>query len=240
MSSEERLRLALRRSVPLIVVCMLIGVGALVALTELQGPQYRASMRVLVTDPNLRSLLSGTSVPNVEPQAQGTLAAVLASSPGFFQYAARGRREQDWRQIQREVEVSQVGTASVISFTVTAANADRAVSLADDLAGDLPGYEVALATAPLHQALGAARRRAAAEPRSHSAQASIRRLHLLETASTGGVPVGSAGPAEQIRPAPAHAALEGATVGLVIGLLLMGLREALTGERYGVAETESR
>ena len=82
MSSEAHLKLALRRSVPLILICVLIGVAALLALTELQGPQYRASTRVLVSDPNLRSLLSGTSVPNVETQAQGALAAVLASSPG--------------------------------------------------------------------------------------------------------------------------------------------------------------
>ena len=65
-------------------------------------------------------------------------------------------------------------------------------------------------------------------------------MRLLETASTGGVSVGSAGTAEQIRPAPIRAALEGATVGLVIGLLLMGLREALEGAAPGVAETEPR
>jgi hypothetical protein len=240
MSSEERLKRALRRSVGLILVCVLIGVGALVALTELQGPQYRASTRVLVTDPNLRSLLSGTSVPTVEPQAEGALAAVLGSSPGFFQYAAQSQRGQDPEQVQREVEASQVGTTSVVSFTVTTASASRAVRLADELAEDLPRYELELATAPLHLALRAARQRAAAEPRSRSAQASIRRLRLLETASTGGVPVGGAGIAEQIRPAPVRAALEGATVGLVIGLLLMSLREALAGEPRWAAETEPR
>jgi uncharacterized protein involved in exopolysaccharide biosynthesis len=240
MSSEERLKRALRRSVPLILACMLIGVGALVALTELQEPQYRASSRVLVTDPNLESLLTGVSVPNVETQAQGALAAVLAASPGFFQYAAHGQHGQDWKQIQREVEASQVGTTSVISFTVTAGTASRAVELADELAEDLPHYEVSLASSPLQQALKAAQQRASAEPGDRSARAAIRRLRLLETASTGGVPVGSAGSAEQIRPAPARGALEGATVGLVIGLLLMGLREALAGERHEVAETEPR
>jgi uncharacterized protein involved in exopolysaccharide biosynthesis len=240
MSSEERLKLALRRSVPLILLCMLIGVAALVALTELQGPQYRSSSRVLVTDPNLRSLLTGVSVPNVETQAQGGLAAVLATSPGFFQYVAQSQHDQDWKQIQREVEASQVATTSVISFTVTAGTASRAVELADELAEDLPHYEVSLASSPLQQALRAAQRRARAEPESHSARAAIRRLRLLETASTGGVPVGSAGSAEQIRPAPARAGLEGATVGLVVGLLLMGLREALADDRHEVAETEPR
>jgi len=240
MSSEAHLRLALRRSGPLILVCVLVGVAALLASTELPGPQYRASTRVLVTDPNLRSLLSGTSVPNVETQAQGALAAVLASSPGFFQYAAQGQGTQGWKRIQREVEVSQLATSSVISFTVTAASASRAVSLADALAEDFPRYEALLDTAPLKQALSAAQRRAIVEPHNHSARASVRRLRLLETASTGGVPVGSAGAAEQIRPAPIRAALEGATVGLVIGLLLMGLREALQGEAPGVAETEPR
>ena len=142
MSSEAHLRLALRRSMPLILVCVLVAVAALLALTELSGPQYRASTRVLVTDPNLRSLLSGTSVPNVETQAQGALAAVLASSPGFFQYAAKGQGSQGWKRIQREVEVSQLATSSVISFTVTATSASRAVSLADALAEDFPRYEV--------------------------------------------------------------------------------------------------
>jgi uncharacterized protein involved in exopolysaccharide biosynthesis len=240
MSSEERLKLALRRSVGLIFLCMLIGVVALVALTELPGAQYRASSRVLVTDPNLRSLLTGVSVPNVEAQAQGELAAVLAASPGFFQYVAQRQSGQDWKQIQREVEASQVGSTSVISFTVIAGTTGRAVELADELAEDLPRYEVSLASSPLQQALRSAQQRAQAEPGSRSARAAIRRLRLLETASTGGVPVGSAESAEQIRPAPARAALEGATVGLVIGLLLMALREALAGERHEVAETEPR
>lgn len=240
MSSEQRLQLALRRSLLLILACVLIGVAALVALTELQGAQYRASTRVLVTDPNLRSLLTGTGVPNVETQAQGALAAVLASSPGFFQYVAQRQPRQDWKQIQREVEASQLATTSVISFTVTAASASRAVGLADELAEDLPRYERSVEIAPLQQALSAAQQRVATEPGSSSLRASIRRLRLLETASTGGVPVGNAGSAERIRPAPARSALEGAIVGLVIGLLLMGLREALDGERHGVAETESR
>lgn len=239
MSSQAHLRLALRRSVPLILVCVLIGVAALLASTELQGAQYRASTRVLVTDPNLRSLLSGTSVPNVETQSQGALAAVLASSPGFFQYAAHSQQSQDWKRIQGEVEVSQLATSSVISFTVTAASVGRAVGLADALAEDFPRYEVSLDTAPLRQALSTARRRAIIEPHNPSAQASVGRLKLLETASTGGVPVGSAGSAEQIRPAPVRSALEGATVGLVIGLLLMGLREALAGESHVVAGSES-
>jgi uncharacterized protein involved in exopolysaccharide biosynthesis len=240
VSSEAHLRLALRRSVPLIVICVLIGLAALLALTEIQGPQYRASTRVLVSDPNFRSLLSGTSVPNVETQAQGALAAVLASSSGFFQYAAQSQHSEDWKRIQREVEVSQVGTSAVISFTVTATNAGRASGLADELAAELPRYEVLLDTARLRQALSAAKRRALLEPQSSSARASISHLRLLETASTGGVPVGSAGAAERIRPAPVRSALEGATVGLVIGLLLMGLREALAGEAPGVAETEPR
>jgi capsular polysaccharide biosynthesis protein len=240
MSSEAQLRLALRRSAPLIVVCVLIGVAALLALTELQGAQYRVSTRVLVSDPNFRSLLSGTSVPNVETQAQGALAAVLASSPGFFQYAAQSQHSDDWKRIQSEVEVSQIGTSAVISFTVTATGAGRAVSLADALSADFPRYEILLDKAQLRQALAAAQRRAIVEPQSPSAHASVSRLRLLETASTGGVPVGSAGSAEQIRPAPVRSALEGATVGLVVGLLLMGLREALAGEPPGVAETEPR
>src|ERR1700722_14037129 len=225
MSSEAHLRLALRRSGPLILLCVLIGVAALLALTELQGAQYRASTRVVVTDPNLRSLLSGTSVPNVETQAQGALAAVLASSSGFFQYAAQSQHSQDWKRIQREVEVSQLATSSVISFTVTATSASRAVSLADQLAQGFPRYEVLLATAPLRGALTIAQRRALVEPHDRSAQASVERLRLLETASTGGVPIGSAGPAEQIRPAPVRSVLEGAHVGLVTRPVLLGPRE---------------
>lgn len=207
MSSEERLKLALRRSAPLILLCVLIGMAALVGLTELEGPQYRASTRVLVADPNLRSLLTGTSVPNVEAQAQGALAAVLAASPGFFQYVAQGQRGQAWKQIQREVEVSQVGTTSVVSFTVAAASASRAVSLADELAADFPRYEASLDSAPIAQALSAAQQQAAAEPRNGAVRASIERLRLLQTASTGGVPVGSAESAERTRPAVARSVL---------------------------------
>jgi capsular polysaccharide biosynthesis protein len=227
MSSELRLRLALRQYAPLILGCLLVGVAALVGAAELLGPQYRTSSQVIVTDPNLRSLLTGSSVADSDRQSQGATAAVLASSPGFFQYVAQDLHESDWRAIQGEVEVSQSGTTSVISFTVDAASADRAVSLADALARDFPSFKTAIDLAPVRQVLLAAQRQAAADPANALLRASVARLRLLATATTGGVAVGRAGSAERTRPVIGRSILEGATVGLVVGLLLMGLAEAL-------------
>jgi capsular polysaccharide biosynthesis protein len=240
MSSQERLKLTLRRSAPLVLICMLIGVVALVGLTELEGSQYSASTQVLVTNPNLRSLLTGVSVPESETQSQGEVAAVLASSPGFFQYAAQSTQGSVWKKIQREVTVSQVGTSSVILFTVTVSSANQAVSLADRLAQDFPRYENSVDTVPIKQALHSAQLQRAIAPGNSHLRASIERLRLLETATTGGVKVGSAGSAEQIRPAVVRSVLEGATVGLVVGLLLMALREALEDGLSEAPDARSR
>src|ERR1700689_828355 len=138
MSSEERLRLALRRFAPLILLCTVLGAVALVAVSELQGSQYRATSQVIVENPYLNAALTENGTPSDESQTVGATAALLAASPGFFQFAARELHEPDWKALQREVEVSQSGGTALISFAVTAGTAARAVALAGKLAHAFP------------------------------------------------------------------------------------------------------
>ncbi len=99
MSSEERLRLALRRFAPLILLCTLLGAVALVAVSVLQGPQYRATSQVIVENPDLNAALTENGTPSNESQTVGATAALLAASPGFFQFAARELHEPDWKAL---------------------------------------------------------------------------------------------------------------------------------------------
>jgi len=227
MSSEERLRLALRRFAPLILLCTLLGAAALVGVSELEGPQYRATSQVIVENPDLNAALTENGTPGNESQTVGATAALLAASPGFFQFAARELHEPDWRALQRQVEVSQSGGTALISFAVTAGSAARAVALAGELAHAFPSYRAAVEVTPVQQALAAASREAASAPRNQQLRASVARLRLLEAFTTGGLQIGSAASATKVRPLVGRSLLEGATVGLVVGLLLMAALEAL-------------
>lgn len=227
MSSEERLRLALRRFAPLILLCTLLGAVALVGVSVLQGSQYRATSQVIVENPDLNAALTENGTPSSESQTVGATAALLAASPGFFQFAARELHEPDWKALQRQVEVSQSGGTALISFAVTAGSAARALALAGELAHAFPAYRAAVEVTPVQQALAAATREAAAAPRNQQLRASVARLRLLAAFTTGGLQIGNAASATKVRPIPSRSALEGATVGLVVGLLLMAALEAL-------------
>ncbi len=227
MSSEERLRFALRRFAPLILLCTLLGAAALLAIGELEGAQYRASSQVIVVDPDLNAALTEPgAAANAEPQTLGATAALLAASPGFFQSVASELHEPNWKALQRNVEVSQSGNTALLSFATTAPTAARAVALASELAHAFPLYRASVELAPIQQALAAARREAAREPRNQQLQASIARLGLLRTVTTGGLQIGAAASATKVRPALARSVIEGATVGFVVGLLLMAGLEA--------------
>ena len=227
MSSEERLRLALRRFAPLILLCTVLGAVALVAVSELQGSQYRATSQVIVENPDLNAALTENGTPSDESQTVGATAALLAASPGFFQFAARELHEPDWKTLQRQVEVSQSGSTALISFAVTAGTAARAVALAGELARAFPSYRASVEVTPVQQALAAATREAASAPRNQQLRASVARLRLLEAFTTGGLQIGNAASATKVRPVLVRSALEGATVGLVMGLLLMAALEGL-------------
>jgi capsular polysaccharide biosynthesis protein len=227
MSSEERLRFALRRFAPLILLCTVLGAAALVGIGELEGAQYRASSQVIVVDPDLDAALTEPgAATNAEPQTLGATAALLAASPGFFQSVAGELHEPDWKALQSNVEVSQSGNSALLSFTTTAPTAARAVALASELAHAFPLYRASVELAPIQQALAAARREAARAPGNQQLKTSIAHLALLQTVTTGGLQIGAAAAATKIRPALARSLLEGATVGFVVGLLLMAGLEA--------------
>jgi capsular polysaccharide biosynthesis protein len=227
MSSEEHLRFALRRFAPLILLCTVLGAAALVGIGELQGAQYRASSQVIVMDPDLDAALPEPGdATNAEPQTLGATAALLAASPGFFQSVGSELHEPDWKALQSNVEVSQSGNSALLSFTTTAPTAARAVALASELAHAFPLYRASVELAPIQQALAAARREAARAPVNQQLKTSIARLALLQTVTTGGLQIGAAAAAIKARPALARSLLEGATVGFVVGLLLMAGLEA--------------
>ncbi len=101
------------------------------------------------------------------------------------------------------------------------------MALAGELAHAFPAYRAAVEVTPVQQALATATREAASAPRNQQLRASVARLRLLEAFTTGGLQIGKAASATKVRPLLIRSALEGATVGLVVGLLLMAALEAL-------------
>ena len=87
-SGAEAFKAALRRSALVIVVLVLIGALAVVAIRQLQGPRYAASARVLVSPQSLGEIVTGTQPAFVDPTRAEQEARSLAQSPELYDIAA--------------------------------------------------------------------------------------------------------------------------------------------------------
>src|SRR4051812_27319716 len=87
----EAFRDALRRSIPLIILCAVLGLIVVNGLQQLRGARYAAEAGVLVSTSQLSEILTGTQPSFVDPQRVQDTAQALAGTPSVYQTAARGR-----------------------------------------------------------------------------------------------------------------------------------------------------
>src|SRR5438128_7863205 len=84
----EAVKLAIVRSLPLILVLMVIGGVASNLVEQHAGPSYQACGRVLYSPTTLAATLTGTAPSYVDPQQRTADALFLAESSALFQQAA--------------------------------------------------------------------------------------------------------------------------------------------------------
>jgi Mrp family chromosome partitioning ATPase len=247
---RDYLRVVRRRKWIILQAVVLVPAAA-VAFSLQQQKLYRASADVLLVQQNLATQLNGITDPTVYQQAdrKAQTQADLARGPEVARQALRlaglTRRSQD---LLSHSSVTAKQNADLLHFSVTDKNPAAAAKLANQYAKAYIGYRARLETAPLLQAKRDVDARLEALRRGSAAyEALVEKGNTLDTmialASKPAVLVHPAAGAAQVQPRPVRNGILGGALGIVLGIGLAFLWEALDtrvrsaeeiGERLGL------
>ena len=228
-SGAEAFKAAFRRSALLIVFLVLLGGAALVTIRHVEGPRYRATARVLISSQNLGEAITGTQPPFVDPQRFLQTASALADSPELYARAAarNGGSLGSGPTLQAATSVS-AGDNNILSFAASSSDPKRAVGIANAVARAYIAWRSDVLGQSIRQAIAQVRTKL---PTAGANLPALRRqldtLELMQTLNTDATLVDHATSATKTRPTPVRDGLLGASIGLVIALLLVAAREAI-------------
>jgi Mrp family chromosome partitioning ATPase len=231
--SAEAIKAALRRSLPIIIALVVLGAVAMNVFTQLRGARYEADARVLLTNSEATALLTGTQPVFVDPEEVRDTAIALARAPELYQRVEQRTRGQlgTAEEIQDATSVSD-DEDNVIAFATTTSDADRSRQTVNAVASEYLRWRGEIAGEQVERAVGALRERVAREPagseRRTELQNRLAELEILANVpSPNAVIVERATGAAKTSPAPVRDTLLGAMIGLMLALLMVGIREAL-------------
>jgi succinoglycan biosynthesis transport protein ExoP len=214
--------------------------AAAVALSLHQGAKYRASSQVLLSRQNLPASLNGVSDPtfSVEPNRLPQTQADVARLPVIAgrTVSALQLHDRTAAALLAESAVSPSSTADLLSFSVT----DRDPRLAQRLATEYARQYIAFSEQVTTGAIDRARRDVGARLTqlklagdSHAAlyESLVEKEQQLATMATlqagNATLVQAAGRGVQVEPRPVRNGILGLALGVLFGLGLVFLREAL-------------
>src|ERR1035441_3169740 len=231
--ADETLRAAVRRSLPVLIGLVILGFLADNAVEQLKGPQYSATSQVEVSATPLSSILTNTQPSFVDPQQSQDTAVALAGSPQVYELAARqsNRTLGSAGTLQAATTVTGVPDTDILAFATTSTSSASAVKIANVVANAYIAFRVQLHAGAVAQTIakltstlagmspGAQRNQVAGE---------LNRAQLLQGAeSNDSSIVQSAVSASKTSPAPLKDSVIGLSLGLVVALLVVALREAV-------------
>jgi polysaccharide biosynthesis transport protein len=226
----EAFRDALRRSLRPILVLMLVGLIAVNVLQQVRGARYAATAHVLVSPSQLSQILTGTQPAFVDPQRVQSTAAALADSPAVYREAARDRSLGSPAQLQDATSVSSSTSDDLLEFTTTESDRRRAVEVVNAVAGAYTRYRGTIQDTSVREAIARVQQAItqAGPADQPDLQRQLRRLKTLETLSTSDATVvDGASTAEKTSPRPLRDSIVGLSLGLVIALIAVAVREAI-------------
>jgi len=229
----EALKAAIRRSLPLVVVCVVLGAVIVNVVRQLQGPEYAADARVLISSTPISRILTGTEPAFVDPQRAEETSRALARSGEVYVRASRLTAGELGTAVEmRDTTTVTSGDNDILTITAFDADPERAVRIANAVAASYISWRAEIAGTAVRQALQGLRTRlsglAADDPERAEIRDQIDRLELLRALeSADAVFVERALGANKTSPSPAKDTLLGLSLGLVVGLLLAAIREAI-------------
>jgi capsular polysaccharide biosynthesis protein/Mrp family chromosome partitioning ATPase len=244
----------LRRNRWVVLAAVIIVPAVAIMLSLAQPVRYAATARVLLNTQNLASssLATTQQVPAspVPPDRVADTQAQLARVTTVMQRVQRSGSAAGMtiQQLLSSSSVSSDPNADLLSFTVTAATPERAEAIATAYATAFTRYRSGLDTAPVRRAqahvqtllteLEAQGRTGSSLYRSLQAKdQSLQSLEVLRTSNA--TVVQQAMTATQVQPKTARNALIGIALGLLLGIALAFLRQALDGRVVTAREVSS-
>jgi Mrp family chromosome partitioning ATPase len=228
----EALKAAIRRSLLLIGVTVLVGVVAVNAFRQARGPTYSASTQVLISMTPLSEIITNTVPPFVDPSRVMGTAEALARSPEVYQRAASDTHGAlgTPSELRAATTASASTTDDILTFSARSSEPKRAVRIANVAAEAYGEWRSDLARETIRKTIDQLRARLKSMAPNNPGRRDIENLltKLNGLSSPGDVTIVSpASSASKVSPAPVKDTLLGASLGLVIALLLVALREAL-------------
>jgi succinoglycan biosynthesis transport protein ExoP len=249
-SLRNYLRIVRRRKWIILQAVILVPVAAYLVSAHRQ-PLYRASAEVLLANQNLASSLSGLPDASAsQPDRNAETQAGLARVPEIARrvVAAAGLRGSPLDFLSRS-GVSGQGNSDLLRFWVVDKNPDQAARLASVYASQFRDYRRELDTTGLAQARGEVLRRIARLRVARQLDSGLyarlvdkeQQLATMATLQTSNVlVVGPADHAQTIRPRPKRDAALGLALGVLLGIGLALMREALDTRPHSAEEIGDR
>ena len=238
------LKAAFRRSIPLIVGLVVLGIAATNAFKQQEGPRYESSARVLVSSTPLSSIITGTQASFVDPSRVQQTAVDIADSPQVYILAAAQTNEQfgDADALESASGVVADPNSDLITFTAEASDAEEAVGRVNAVANGYISFRHRLSSEQIDSTIEGLRSSLSALPEDSAeyseVQAQLNQLQVLNEGTGDTQLVEEAISAEQTSPSPVTDSLLGLAIGLIIALVIVALREAVDTTVRSEAQVE--
>jgi Mrp family chromosome partitioning ATPase len=240
----EALKAAIRRSLALIVLLVLLGIVSVNVFKQLRGPQYQAAARVLISPTSIIQVVTGIAQPFVDPNRTQETARALAESPGVYALAAKnnGYSLGTPGEMQGATSVSSGSSDDILTFSAHGSDPERVVRTANAVANAYITWRANLTGDTIRKTQAEVQAKLNSLPPNDPARTDLRsilnKLDAADTANRDAQVVASAQSAGKTSPAPVKDSLLGFSIGLVIALLVVGLREAIDTTVRSEADVE--
>ena len=225
-SAIEELKTVLRRSLPLILGVILVGMVGLNVIRQLGGPAYRAQAQVLLGNEDLQSAALGISRPYEDPARLDQAEQNLVDSSQLYDAVARssGGRLGSGSEIKSQISANV--SNNVVTFTGTSDNAERSMELVNRVASVYPRWRAGVSQKAIQSAISQVRDEIARSGPSADLSKQLQQLQIVNSLTSGDTLfVERATDAAKTRPRPLSDTILGGAIGLVIALLIVGGRE---------------
>lgn len=230
---------ALRRRLPLILLCLLVTTVAATGFSLLQQKEYTASASLLFRDPGFAEELFGSDATSASSDATreaATNVRLVGLDIISLRTAKRLRGELTADQIRGALEVSNDGLSDVATISVTDPDPRRARLIANTFARQFIFFRARADRSKLLRAKRVAERgierlsgEELAGPRGEALSRAAEKLGILASLQTGNAELVQPAdlPNEASSPKPVRNGLLGAVLGLLLGVGLALLFERL-------------